>query len=294
MKKIAVTGLSGVIGSIFTKELNPEYKLIDLYHNKPNHNSKFFKSLNLDLLNIKEISKVLSRAEPDVIIHMAAITHIDRCELDRERGKSGIVWKVNVEATKEIAKFSFKNNVPLLFLSTECVFDGEQEFFSENSKKGPKNWYGVTKSIAEDEILSIGGKPSILRSVVAYHSEDEDKTLYGKILKELKEGRDVNGVIDQKFTPTYSFDIVNGVKKIIDDELSGIFHVAPKKNISPYNFAKLVAKKNNFPLFRIKKRTLDSLYSSVRANLRLRNSSLDSSVSRKILKFVPRTPNQAL
>jgi len=294
MSKIAVTGMSGVIGSVFALESGPEYELIDLYHSKPSSSSKIAKSLQLDLLKKKDIVRTLSEAMPDVIVHLAAITHIDQCELDRSKGKKGIVWKVNVDATTEIAKFSSKNNIPLIFLSTECVFDGEQEYFSEDSKKNPKSWYGITKSEAEDQIMSLGGKFAILRSVVAYHVEDNHKTLYGKIVKKLKENKKVFGVTDQLFTPTHSYDIVKGIITTINDDLTGILHIAPSKSLTPYDFARIIAKENKFPVGLIEPTTLAKMYSSGGADLRLRNSSLDCKKSRKKMKFIPKPPHEVI
>lgn len=294
MKRIAVTGLSGVIGSVFLREVGAEHELIDLYHTRPVKSKKNVSSHKLNLLNRNEIKNVLSTLYPDVIVHMAAITHIDKCELDRKNGKNGIVWKTNVEATKEIAKFCYKKNIPLIFLSTECVFDGEKKYFSEESKKNPKSWYGISKSEAENYIMSLGGKFAILRSVVAYHVDDNYKTLYGKILKNLKENKEVFGVTDQLFTPTHTLDIANALKKIIDDSLTGIFHVAPEKSMTPYEFARIIAKKNKFPLSLVKRTSLSNLYEKGRGDLRLKHSSLNSKISRKKMKIYAKSPDEII
>jgi dTDP-4-dehydrorhamnose reductase len=137
-KRIAITGLNGVIGKKLADALTSDSFVIDLYHNTSSKN-KANKRIFLDLSKKRNIAKALDEAMPDIIVHMAAITHIDGCEDDRKKGKEGIVWKVNVEGTNEIARFASKNNVPIIFLSTECVFDGKKEYFAENDKKKPIN-----------------------------------------------------------------------------------------------------------------------------------------------------------
>lgn len=295
MKKVAITGLSGVIGQILGEEILPKVQIIDLFHkNKYQGKAKVQKHVNFDLLNKTKISSILKRVNPDVIIHLAAITHIDICEKDKKRGRNGKVWKVNVEASNEIAKFCAKQKKHLIFLSTECVFDGKQKYFSENSKKNPINWYGVTKSEAENLILSSGAPVTIIRSVVAYHKNDKNKTIYGKILNELMTKKNIEVVKDQLFTPTYTYDIVKAINKVIENNFLGIYHVAPRKSLSPYDFARLVAEKNKFPTDNVKKATLLSYYDSKRSALRLRNACLSGIKTNKILKFIPVSPGDAL
>jgi len=295
MKKVAITGLSGVIGRILSEEITSKMQVIDLYHKKKYSGSARIKShIKLDLLKKDKILPTLERVKPNIVVHMAAITHIDVCEKDKKYGKKGNVWKINVEGSYEIAKFCAKHNVPLVFLSTECVFDGKQKYFSENAKKNPINWYGFTKSEAENLIMSSGAPVTIIRSVVAYHKDDENKTIYGKILKELKSNKTIFAVDDQLFTPTYTHDIVYAIEQVIERELLGIYHVAPRKSLSPYKFALMVADKNNYPKILVKKTTLQSYYDSDKAALRLRNSSLSGNKSNRILSFTPSHPKDIL
>lgn len=294
MKRIAVTGLTGVIGKVLSDELNEAHRLIDLYHLSKHKDRKVKNHISIDLTKKRSISKALTEAHPEVVVHMAAITHIDVCEEDKKRGKNGLVWKVNVEGTREVASYCAKNDIPLVFLSTECVFDGKKDFFEEKSKKNPINWYGVTKSEAEEEILRSGARSAIIRSVVAYHKDDNERTIYGKILKNLKQEKEFFSVDDQLFTPTYTYDIVRAINRVIDRDLFGVFHVAPSTSLTPYDFALIVAKKNEFSKKLIKKTSLDLFYGPEKASLRLKNSSLSSEKSRKALGFKARMPSKAL
>lgn len=295
MKKIAITGLNGVIGGILIKEISNEARIIDLFHKTKYPDLKRIqRHAHLNLLDKNKISTILKRLDPDVVIHMAAITHIDACEEDKANGKRGIVWKTNVEATGEIAKFCAKYKKHLIFLSTECVFNGKQKTFSENSKKNPINWYGVTKDEAEKLILFSGAQSAIIRSVVAYHKNDNKKTIYGKIADSLKSKKQISAVVDQLFTPTYTYDIARAINKVIENRLLGIYHVAPKKSLSPYDFALLVADRNNVPRSHIQKTTLKKFYDEGRANLRLRHACLSGNKTNKILHFIPKSPKEAL
>lgn len=292
-KRIAITGLSGVIGKVLSKNLSEYPEIIDLFNkNRSNDSEKIH--IKLDLLKKDKIYRILQKVNPDVIVHMAAKTHIDACEKDKKRGKKSNTWKLNVEATTEIARYCNDYKKTIIFLSTECVFDGKSKFFGENAKKNPINWYGFTKSKAEDNIIASGASFAIIRSVVAYHENDYGKTIYGQILSKLKSKKPVYAVYDQKFTPTHTDDIVFAIKKIIENNLTGVYHVAPKKSISPYDFAKFVAKKNNYSSSIVIKKTLASFYDSKRAILRLKNASLSAVASSKKLGFTPKNPKNIL
>lgn len=295
MKKIAITGLSGVIGKVLSREISQSYHIIDLFHKKKYAGKARIKQhIHFDLLDKPKISSVLENVRPDIVIHMAAITHIDRCEMDKKMGKDGTVWKTNVEGSHEIAKYCAKYNIPMLFLSTECVFDGKKKSYNEKSKKRPINWYGVTKSEAEDLILSTGAPTSIIRSVVAYHKNDSKKTIYGKILNELKSKNEIYAVSDQLFTPTHTPDIVRAIRKLIENRLPGIYHVAPENPLSPYDLAVLIARKNKYSHKSVKKAALKSFYNPMQAALRLSNACLSGRKTNKILEFTPKHPENVL
>jgi dTDP-4-dehydrorhamnose reductase len=295
MKRVAITGLSGVIGQILSEEISPKVEAIDLFNKTKYTNSKKIKRhMHFNLLDKNRISLVLRRVKPDIVIHMAAITHIDACEKDRKNGRNGVVWRTNVEGTYEIAKFCAKYKKHLILLSTECVFDGKQRRFSENSQKNPLSWYGITKSEAEDLALASGAPVTIIRSVVAYHEKDRGKTIYGKILKELRAKKRISSVTDQLLTPTYTHDIVKAINGIVERKLLGIYHVIPKKSLSPYEFALLIAKKDHFPRSHIQKTTLKKYYGEKRASLRLHYACLSGNETNKILNFIPKNPEDIL
>lgn len=195
---------------------------------------------------------------------------------------------------KKSLRIAQKNSIPLIYLSTECVFEGKKEFYAEYDKKQPINWYGYTKSAAEDNILSFCNNAAIIRSVVAYHKNDNGKTLYGKILKSLSLSRVTYAVGDHLFTPTYTKDIIKSIEIVIRKQLKGVYHVVPKTRLSPFDFASLIATKNGYPRSSLIKVNLIDYYGAERASLRLQNSCLASSNSIKILKFIPLSPKQVI
>ena len=296
MKKIAVTGLSGVVGQIVKKTASQEDMLIDLFHRSPcsNHDTQGkIIHKHIDLLSKESTERTLSSIEPDVIIHMAAMTHIDTCEKDKTYGKDGIVWKTNVEGTRNIVSYCAKNSVPIVYLSTECVFDGKKNSYREHDKKNPRNWYGRTKHEAEDIVLSSGVPASVIRGVIAYHDKDNQNTIFGKFVSLLKKKNEIFVVGDQKFTPTYTYDISKAIGNTVRGHIHGVFHVSPDISLSPYEFVTLLATQYNLDVSRVRKTTLVSFFGKTRASLRLPHACLSQTYSNIKLSIMPKKPIDA-
>jgi dTDP-4-dehydrorhamnose reductase len=288
--RIGVTGLGGVLGTQLQASFsNPSsnFQIIDFFNTCPTEDLLIpITHQQLNLLETNTIETTLSRHKPDIIIHMAARTHIDACELDKVQDKKGIVWRTNVDATAQIAEYCRKKGSFLIFLSTECVFSGEN-IPTENSPKSPKNWYGFSKSAAEDEVLNRDFPAAIVRSVVAYHDHDQGKTIFGKVLDRLKKGDAFPAVNDQRFMPTYTLDIVKVLRAIIENRSTGIFHVAPKQSLTPYDFATTLAQHFDFSRELVVPQTLEEFFGPERAKLRLKNSCLNSEKTSHELRILP-------
>lgn len=290
MKLIAFTGLGGAIGQRLLAKIPLEYSVLDLYHTKPSIVSENVTSQKIDLLNLHELDSIFSRHRPDALVNLAAITHIDRCE--QEQGdESGDVWRVNVDAPHALAKISNRNKIPFLFMSTECVFNGSK-VASEKTTPDPINWYGVTKYEAEQRVLEVHKRAIILRSVVAYHENDNQKTPYGKLEASLRRGEITKMVSDHFFSPTYTDDIVTAIFKLVGAPYDGVFHVAPPESVTPFDFGIKVANHLGVDSHLVKACSGLEYFGRQRNDLRLKYSVLDARKTAKILGFEARTIDQ--
>ncbi len=289
MKKpvLAATGLSGFLGKSIASELIGEFQVIDLFNKNPLKNNGIH-NIQLDLLQISTIQSKLRRIKPDAILHLAAATHIDHCQLDKRFGVAGAVWKLNVEATREIAEYAETHATHLTVMSTECVFDGNRSSFSENDAPNPKNWYGSTKHAAEN-IIRLLSSAAIVRAVIAYNSSTQLNNIYGRIFSELKNRNQLPVVSDQVISPTHTSLIASALIKIISGQLNGIFHISPTDTLTPYQFARLIAHAHSFDESLLKPVTLHELFGSRRSKLRLKHAVLDSAMTMKRLHIQPQT-----
>jgi len=128
--KVFITGGSGLLGSKVAEiALERGYDVYSGYSvNKP----EFGKSVKFDLAYPDSVVKVISDIRPDVIIHSAALTDVDRCEVERE-----LAYKINVEGTKIVAEMARKFGSFLVYISTDYVFDGSIGMYREDDETNP-------------------------------------------------------------------------------------------------------------------------------------------------------------
>lgn len=152
-EKLLVTGASGLLGSKVIELAQRDYEVIPLHNTKPLHPH----SLKLDITNQSQVLNLLNRLKPNVIIHTASETNVDRCETQKEQA-----WKTNVQGTRNIALACSKIGAKLVYISTDYVFDGEKGNYTEHDKPNPINYYGVTKLEGEKQVIKHCKKKTII------------------------------------------------------------------------------------------------------------------------------------
>ena len=264
MKKqtVVVIGCNGFIGSRIIDKLNSQFTLIGLGHNE------------IDITDKAKVFDVLGSLNCDWIIHAAAKAHIDNCEKDRLMGEESDSWKVNVEGSNNIALACAKFGKRLLFLSTECVFDGKKRFKKESDKPNPINWYGETKYKGERKVIESGSLFCILRAVLAYGHPHVFKNDLTRIFYEnISKKNTFKVVSDQYMNVTFIDDLIDAISNIFKYNAEGIYHFGGDKSLSPYEIAVKIKK-----AFHIKDAVLIpvtlSEYYGKDSNLRLINSTL--------------------
>lgn len=232
MKKILVFGASGLVGSRFCKLYKSSFEII-----APTVDE-------VDILNQNELEKKIAQAGIDTVVNFAAYTNVD--EAEKEKGdKDGLVYRLNSLAPKNLAEFCKESNKFLIHFSTSYVFDGKKKDapYSEEDEINPIGWYSKTKTFADQFLMESNCSCAILRIEMPYRSHYLSKRDLARFfLEQLKEGKEIIAVRDQKITPGFIDDVSDALRKIVDTRTEGVFHVGPTNPTSPYDFAKLIAK----------------------------------------------------
>ncbi|MBX2946138.1 MAG: NAD(P)-dependent oxidoreductase [Cyclobacteriaceae bacterium] len=188
----------------------------------------------LDISNQQQANLVISKTQPDVIINTAAMTNVDRCETEREA-----CWQANVTSVEYLVEACKKNNIHLIHVSTDFIFDGKEGPLDESAIPAPVNFYGESKLAAEKLILASSISWCIVRTVLVYGvSTDMSRSnIVLWVKKSLEEGKTINVVNDQWRTPTLAEDLAMGCWLAAQKKAKGIYHVSGKDFLSPFDIA---------------------------------------------------------
>lgn len=234
--KILVTGSNGLLGQ----------KLISLISSKKEHQliatgrsdepPKGFSGTyrKLDISDDGSVQSVVAEIRPDVIIHGAAMTQVDDCEIKKEE-----CWNSNVHATGFLLEASRKINAHFIFVSTDFIFDGKQGLLDEEAIPAPVNYYGESKLAAEKLVMGYPGCWAILRTVLVY-GVTQDKSRSNIVLwvkNSLEAGKPIKVVNDQWRTPTLAEDLAMGCLLAAENKAQGVFNVSGAEMMTPYDIA---------------------------------------------------------
>ncbi len=135
--KFLVTGSAGLVGQQVVKDLSKSNQVFSCYNeSKPEYGIP----MKMDLLNHEMVSNVLLETEPDVVIHLGAMTGVDLCEKEES-----MAFDINTKATQIIAQQCSILNTFLVYVSTDYVFDGNSGMYYEDSITNPLSNYGKSK-----------------------------------------------------------------------------------------------------------------------------------------------------
>jgi dTDP-4-dehydrorhamnose reductase len=233
MKSLLITGASGLLGDKIVKLARRKYAVI------PTHNLRQLQpdSLRLDITNAEDITSLFKKLEPDVIIHTASETNVDKCETKTENAR-----RVNVGGTHNIALACASIDAKLLYISTDYVFDGEKGNYNEQDKPNPINYYGVTKLEGEKQVTQNCQKYFILRTSVLYGWHPWKQNFATWIINQLKQNKEITVVEDHYNTPTLAENLAEITIEAVQKDLQGLYHASGNERISRYQFAQQIAK----------------------------------------------------
>jgi len=150
---LLVTGASGLLGNKIVELAKNDYTVILLHKTKPLH----LNSLKLGIIDTIEVLNLFHKLKPDVVIHTASETNVDKCETEKEHA-----WKINVDGTRNIAVACSQVGAKLVYISTDYVFDGEKGLYDEEDKPNPVNYYGLIKLEGEKQVIKHCKKKTII------------------------------------------------------------------------------------------------------------------------------------
>jgi dTDP-4-dehydrorhamnose reductase len=242
MKKILLTGANGLLGQklvgLLTQQTDVELIATARGDNRlPYSDGYTYRSM--DITDRQQVLEIIGETRPDVVIHAAAMTDVDKCELQKDA-----CWAQNVQAVEYLVEASQVVDAFLLHVSTDFIFDGTDGPYDETAEGNPISFYGWSKYAAEKVVMHADrmGSPirwAIARTVLVYgiaHDMSRSNIILW-VKKSLEDGKNIKVVTDQWRSPTLAEDLAMGCYLIADKEAEGVFNISGKEVITPYDMA---------------------------------------------------------
>jgi dTDP-4-dehydrorhamnose reductase len=230
-QKIFITGGDGFVGSNLLLTFATSAKVYPSVVK-----SKGLKNeIILDITDRKSVQKVISKLNPNVIIHTAGLSSLAACEKD-----PSLADKINYQGTKNIVlALKNKSKTKLIFFSSDYVFDGQKGDYAENDPAKPKTVYGQTKKIAEDYIKANLKNYIILRTANIF---GRGGNFFQFVVDSLTKKEKIEVYGDVKFTPTYIDYLTGAIKELVEKDFIGTIHLTGREKVSRYQFAQIIAR----------------------------------------------------
>ncbi len=247
-ENILVTGANGQLGSEIFK--------ISKFYSSYNY---FFESKNsLDITNFHLLNSYIRKNKISTVINCAAYTNVDEAETEHQ-----IANQINFKSVSKLAKICKENNIKLIHISTDFVFDGKKKStYNENDKTNPINVYGKTKLRGENSILELGLKNSlIIRTSWLYSGEGDN--FVNKLCENFKKFKQINLPTDEVGSPTYATKLAENILRIIPKIKNKIvekYHYSDKGFCSRYEFGLAIAKFKNSETIILPKKTFTNSF----------------------------------
>lgn len=231
MKKILLFGGSGLVGSGIKQLLSDRYQI-----KAPAH-------AEVDVTKRDHVIKIIEQIHPDNIIYAVGLTSVDKAEQEPE-----LAYLLNAKAPALVAKEAASFGIPLLYFSSNAVFDGTKssEAYKEIDKPNPKSIYGKSKLLGEEFILANSSKNCVVRIIMPYSSVTAKRKNFAILaLEALEKGEEFYGIIDQIINPIYIDDLAEAIYMLVETNTSGLYHLGAEDYVTNFEFIKKLANRFN-------------------------------------------------
>lgn len=234
MKKLLITGASGFLGWHLCQITRSQWQVYGTYHSHATEIAGIT-LLPIDLTDFEATQQLVQTIQPDAIIHTAALSSPNACQLDPDRS-----YRVNVIASCNLAGLSADAGIPCVFTSSEQVFDGLNPPYRETDPVHPINRYGEHKVAAELGMQARCPEVIICRMPLMFGVAPTANSFIQPWIQALRAGQSIDLFTDEIRNPVSGVDAAEGILLALQTA-PGIIHLGGKESLSRYDIGCLLA-----------------------------------------------------
>ena len=235
--KLIIAGASGLLGINLAMEAMRDHEIVGVDRGKLK--STPFPVVKANFYDQHVFRPTLTNFQPDWVINCAALTNLEECE--KYPGQAKIL---NINLARDLAEDCAERNIKFIHLSTDAIFDGtKQGAYTEQDEPNPQSIYARTKLDGERAVQEAYPQATIARVNFFGWSLSGRRSLAEFFFNNLSEGRNVNGFTDVIFCPMWVTHLSRILITILENNLSGLYHVVGSQAINKYQFGLEVARR---------------------------------------------------
>lgn len=234
VKRVLLTGASGFLGWNICRQTPKDWQVFGVTFAHPGRIPGVH-FLQADLRNLQDQKKLFETVRPQAVIHTAAVTDPNYCQLHPEDTQ-----RINVRASLLLADLCADHQIPLVFTSSDLVFDGDHPPYNEEDSPRPVSIYGEQKVLAEEQMRKRWPETIICRLPLMFgESGPVAQSFLQPMLKAFEENRPLALFTDEFRTPISGRMAARGIFLALTHS-PGILHLGGRKSISRYDFGLLL------------------------------------------------------
>ncbi len=238
--KILVTGASGLLGLNLSLMKFGTHTIVGVDRAKLADTP--FELIKAELTQPGLFSRLIDEVRPDAVIHTAANANVDSCESDPQGARY-----LNGELPGELAASVARQGIRFIHISTDAVFDGTKDgIYTETDTPNPLSVYAQTKLLGEQTVLAANPNAIVARVNFFGWSLSGTRSLSEFFYNKLSAGETCYGFTDVYFCPLFVGDLAETLVRMLDKDLSGLYHVVGAEALSKYEFGRRIARQFGF------------------------------------------------
>ena len=215
--RVAITGCGGMLGAAVYEVFKD---CCEVHASDIDVNAPWLE--RLDVASAKDVSAYMESLKPNYIIHLAALTDMEYCELH-----PALAHATNAGGVENVAKYAREHNLPLVYISTAGIFDGKKDLYDETDTPNPLSVYGTAKYGGELVAKTLPKSIVVRAGWMMGGGPKKDKKFINKIIHQLRAGAKELAVVNDKLgTPCYTYDLARSLKHLLDHDAYGLYHGA--------------------------------------------------------------------